>query len=86
LQAIEASNLKSKMLKTFVVRIDPRYFLRTELDLLFGNHTIALTELAWKSKCYLPILVSEIMQSDVNLFKKDLDLQKRGHVVFQQEE
>lgn len=74
------------MLNISVARIDPRYFRPTEVDLLLGDPANALTELAWKPKCYLPILVAEMMQSDVNLFKKDLDLQKAGHTVYQQEE
>ena len=72
------------MLNISVARIDPRYFCPTEVDLLLGDITNALTELAWKRKCYLPILVSEMMQLDINLFKKALVLQKGGHVVFQQ--
>jgi GDPmannose 4,6-dehydratase len=51
-----------------------------------GNPTKAKTKLGWKPKYDLPMLVAVMMQSDVNLFKKDLDLQKAGHTVYQQEE
>jgi len=73
-------------LGTPIVRIDPRYFRPTEVDLLLGDPTKAKTRLGWKPKYDLPMLVAEMMQSDVSLFKKDLDLQKAGYTVYQQEE
>jgi len=79
-------NLQPSTLNTPIVRIDPRYFRPTEVDLLLGDPTKAKTKLGWKPKYDLPMLVAEMMQSDVNTFKKDLDLQKAGHTVYQQEE
>lgn len=79
-------NLQPSTLDTPIVRIDPRYFRPTEVDLLLGDPTKAKTKLGWKPKYDLPMLVAEMMQSDVNTFKKDLDLQKAGHTVYQQEE
>lgn len=79
-------NLQPSTLNTPIVRIDPRYFRPTEVDLLLGDPTKAKTKLGWKPKYDLPMLVAEMMQSDVRLFKKDLDLQKAGHIVYQQEE
>ncbi len=73
-------------LNTTIVRIDPKYFRPTEVDLLLGDPTKAKTELGWVPKYDLPMLVKEMMESDLQLFKKDLDLQKAGHVVYQQEE
>jgi GDPmannose 4,6-dehydratase len=35
-----------------------------------------ITKLGWEPKYDLPMFVAEMMQSDVSLFKKDLDLQK----------
>ena len=78
--------LNELTLNTPIVRIDPRYFRPTEVDLLLGDPTKAKTKLGWKPKYDLPMLVAEMMQSDVNLFKKDLDLQKAGHTVYQQKE
>ena len=79
-------NLQTLTLDTPIVRIDPRYFRPTEVDLLLGDPTKAKTKLGWKPKYDLPMLVAEMMQSDLSLFKKDIELQKAGHIVYRQEE
>jgi GDPmannose 4,6-dehydratase len=79
-------SLQPSTLNTPIVRIDPRYFRPTEVDLLIGDPTKAKTKLNWEPKYDLPMLVKEMMESDLLLFKKDLDLQKAGHTVYQQDE
>jgi GDPmannose 4,6-dehydratase len=64
-----------------VIAIDKRYFRPTEVDLLIGDPTKANTVLGWKPKHTLQDLVTDMMQSDLNLFKKDLYLKKGGHGV-----
>lgn len=54
-----------------VVRIDPTYFRPTEVDLLIGDNTKAKTKLGWEPKYNLQMLVEEMMQADVALFKKE---------------
>lgn len=54
-----------------VIKIDPAYFRPTEVDLLIGDNTKATTKLGWKPKYTLEMLVKEMMESDVNLFKKE---------------
>ncbi len=53
-----------------VVRVDPRYFRPTEVDLLIGDATKANEKLNWKPKYDLDRLVEEMVLSDVELFKK----------------
>jgi GDPmannose 4,6-dehydratase len=65
-----------------VMSIDPRYFRPTEVDLLMGDATKARTKLNWKPKYDLNMLVSEMMQSDLELFRKDKFLKEGGHKVF----
>jgi GDPmannose 4,6-dehydratase len=55
---------------TTVVRVDPRYFRPTEVDLLIGDATKAHQKLGWKPKYDLDALVEEMVISDVELFKK----------------
>ena len=81
-----AFNAQQLTLNTPIVSIDPRYFRPTEVDLLLGDPTKAKTKLGWKPKYDLPMLVAEMMQSDIQVFKKDIDLQKAGHIVYQQDE
>jgi GDPmannose 4,6-dehydratase len=64
-----------------VIAIDKRYFRPTEVDLLIGDPTKANTVLGWKPKHTLQDLVTDMMQSDLDLFKKDLYLKKGGHEV-----
>jgi GDPmannose 4,6-dehydratase len=61
-----------------IVRIDPKYFRPTEVDLLIGDATKAKEKLGWVPKYDLPALVSEMMASDLKLVKKDEHLQKSG--------
>ena len=55
-----------------VVKVDPKYFRPTEVDLLIGDPTKAMTQLGWKPKYDLAALVKEMVESDVSLFKKEL--------------
>ncbi|MEO8234806.1 MAG: GDP-mannose 4,6-dehydratase [Flavobacterium sp.] len=54
-----------------VIQIDPAYFRPTEVDLLIGDNTKAKIKLGWEPKYTLPMLVKEMMQSDLELFKKE---------------
>jgi GDPmannose 4,6-dehydratase len=78
--------LNKLSLNTPIVRVDPRYFRPTEVDLLIGDPTKAKTKLNWEPKYDLSLLVKEMMESDLQLFQRDLDLKKAGHVVVNQEE
>ena len=59
-----------------VVRVDPKYYRPTEVELLIGDPTKAMTKLGWKPKYDLAALVQEMVASDVALFKKSLILKE----------
>ena len=69
-----------------IIRVDPKYFRPTEVELLIGDPTKSKTILGWEPKHDLDALVSDMMESDVKLFKKDLDLLSKGHVILKQAE
>jgi len=48
-----------------VVGIHPRYFRPAEVDLLIGDATKANTQLGWKPKYDLPMLVKEMMEDEI---------------------
>lgn len=52
-----------------VVKVDPKYYRPTEVDLLIGDPTKAMTKLGWKPKYDLKALVKEMVSSDIRLFK-----------------
>lgn len=63
---------------TTVVSVDPKYFRPTEVDLLLGDPTKSKTKLGWEPKYDLPLLVKDMMQSDLQLMKKDEHLKSGG--------
>ncbi|QKZ11571.1 GDP-mannose 4,6-dehydratase [Spirosoma sp. KUDC1026] len=64
-----------------VVAVDPRYFRPTEVDLLLGDPTKAMTQLNWTPKYDLAGLVKDMMQADIDLFRRDQLLAKSGHQI-----
>jgi GDPmannose 4,6-dehydratase len=54
-----------------VMAIDPKYFRPTEVELLIGDPSKANTQLGWKPKYDLAALVKEMVQADIELFKKE---------------
>ena len=69
-----------------LIEVDPRYFRPTEVELLIGEPTKAWEKLGWKPKYDLQGLLEDMVQSDVKLFQKDLDLKEAGHKVLTQAE
>ncbi|MEY4661150.1 MAG: hypothetical protein RLZZ42_1102 [Bacteroidota bacterium] len=64
-----------------VVAVDPKYFRPTEVDLLIGDPTKAMTKLNWKPQYDLPMLVKDMVESDVELFRKEKLLKDSGFTV-----
>jgi GDPmannose 4,6-dehydratase len=71
-------NADSLKLGTTVVRVDPKYFRPTEVDLLLGDPTKSKTKLGWQPKYNLQTLVEDMMQADLRLMKKDEYLKDAG--------
>jgi len=62
-----------------VVRIDPRYFRPTEVDLLLGDPTKAQTKLGWKHTVTFPELVAEMVASDLKVIAEEARTRKHGN-------
>lgn len=69
-----------------LVKVDPRYFRPTEVDLLVGDNSKAKSKLGWSPKYNLEMMVKEMVQADLELFQKDLHLLATGHKVLKQAE
>tara|TARA_X000000950_G_scaffold75036_1_gene93754 strand:- start:7546 stop:8598 length:1053 start_codon:yes stop_codon:yes gene_type:complete len=54
-----------------IVEVDPRYFRPTEVDQLLGNPSKARNLLNWETKISFQDLVSEMVESDLKIFKHD---------------
>lgn len=64
-----------------VVKIDPNYYRPTEVDLLIGDASKARKLLNWKPKYTVETLCKEMVQADVELFKRDQHLRSVGYKV-----
>lgn len=53
------------------VRVNPKYFRPTEVDLLLGDATKAKEELKWHAKTPFLTLVEDMMKADIELMKKN---------------
>lgn len=62
-----------------VVSVDPRYYRPTEVDLLIGDPRKAQTQLGWKPKYDLSMLIKEMVESDLELFSKEKLLKDSGY-------
>jgi GDPmannose 4,6-dehydratase len=66
---------------TAVVKVDPRYYRPTEVDLLIGDPTKANTKLGWKPKYTLAAMVKEMVAADIELFKREQFLKDNGYKI-----
>ncbi len=69
-----------------VVKIDPKYFRPTEVDLLIGDPSKANKKMGWYPEYDLKRLINEMMDSDLKLFEKDKYLLEGGHEILKQAE
>jgi GDPmannose 4,6-dehydratase len=76
---INVLNKEIKLKKgDIVVAIDRRYFRPTEVDLLLGNPAKAKEKLGWAAKCSVNELAKEMIEADIELFRKKILLKQSG--------
>lgn len=61
-----------------VVEVDKRYFRPTEVDLLLGDATKAKEKLGWQPKYSLDELAKEMVNADLDLFRRQILLKESG--------
>ncbi len=64
-----------------IIEVDKKYFRPTEVDLLVGDASKAERDLGWKHECTFEQLVKEMMEADVDLFKKEKHLRDGGYKI-----
>jgi GDPmannose 4,6-dehydratase len=64
-----------------VVRVDPRYFRPTEVDLLLGDATRAREKLGWQPRVQLPELVAMMVDADMASAEAEEHLRRGGFTV-----
>jgi len=67
-----------------IVLVDKQYYRPTEVELLIGDASKAKARLGWKPKYDVQALCSEMVESDIELFKKDQYLKQGGYKIKQE--
>jgi GDPmannose 4,6-dehydratase len=61
-----------------VVKVDPRYYRPTEVDLLIGDASKAKNKLGWEPKYTLAEMVTEMVAADLKIFERNQFLKESG--------
>jgi GDPmannose 4,6-dehydratase len=61
-----------------VVKVDPRYYRPTEVDLLIGDASKAKNKLGWEPKYTLGEMVTEMVAADLKIFERNQFLKESG--------
>lgn len=62
-----------------IVAVDPRYFRPAEVETLLGDPTMAREKLGWVPRTTFDELVSEMVQEDLNLARRDALVTEAGY-------
>tara|TARA_B100000886_G_scaffold54682_1_gene33559 strand:- start:25022 stop:26167 length:1146 start_codon:yes stop_codon:yes gene_type:complete len=63
-----------------VIKIDPKYFRPTEVELLLGDARKAKEKLGWQYNISLEELISEMISHDLKEAKKEVILKDKGYI------
>lgn len=77
----EHLDLLSKKIGKQFVGVDPQYFRPTEVELLIGDASKARKQLGWEPVYDLQGLISDMINSDLKLMKKESFLKKGGYQI-----
>ena len=69
-----------------LVRIDPRYFRPAEVDSLLGDASKARDKLGWKPEVSFEQLVNEMVETDLQLARRDAHMTEHGFKVLRHHE
>ncbi|MFK7979088.1 MAG: GDP-mannose 4,6-dehydratase [Saprospiraceae bacterium] len=77
----KTGNICPYELKDILIKVNPRYFRPTEVELLLGDASKANNKLNWHPKYDLKTLCSEMVNADLASFKKEQILKNAGFLV-----
>jgi len=69
-----------------IVKIDPRYFRPTEVDTLLGDATKARTKLGWRPEIGFDALVKEMINTDLEIARRDALMAREGFKTYRYRE
>lgn len=71
----------SKQIGDVLVRVDPRYFRPTEVEMLIGDAAKAKKKLGWTPKYDLKKLIKDMVSSDLDHFKMEKMMAANGYTI-----
>jgi GDPmannose 4,6-dehydratase len=74
---IDETGIDAKTGRT-IVKVDPRYFRPTEVETLLGDPTKARTKLGWNAEHSFHDLVTEMVESDLMIARRDAVVAREG--------
>jgi GDPmannose 4,6-dehydratase len=77
-KVVSCSNTYAVQIGQVVLKVDPRYYRPTEVDLLIGDASKAKQKLGWEPKYTLAQMISEMVASDVKAVEKSKFLKDKG--------
>jgi GDPmannose 4,6-dehydratase len=73
---IESSNAPALKVGQAIVKIDPRYFRPTEVDLLLGDPSKARRVLGWEAQTPFEEMIAEMVRSDLEIVAREKALRR----------
>jgi len=62
-----------------IVKVDPKYFRPSEVELLIGDAAKAQSKLSWKPQYDLDMLIDDMMQYDIKEMRKEASIREAGY-------
>jgi GDPmannose 4,6-dehydratase len=84
-KGVDEVGIDTKSRRT-LVKVDPRYFRPTEVETLLGDASKAKAKLGWSAKVSFGELVTEMVESDLDIAKRDSLVAKQGFKVYSHHE
>ena len=69
-----------------IIQVDPRYYRPTEVETLLGDAMKAKQKLGWSPRITLEEMVSEMMENDLNIAKRDELIKQSGYKTYDYKE
>ena len=79
--SIEGNKAPALKVGSVVLQVDPRYYRPTEVETLLGDPSKAKEKLGWVPQITLDEMISEMIESDLDLAKQRALLRKHGYLV-----
>jgi GDPmannose 4,6-dehydratase len=84
-EGLDESGIEARSGKV-IVRVDPRYFRPTEVESLLGDATRARTKLGWEPQISFDTLVKDMVDSDLEIARRDAVIRREGFKTYQHHE